>query len=59
MTDTELVNWLEKEGFESIVRCGNLSTGVKWTSLFTPGEYYQTFRQACIASFIASFNEPL
>lgn len=59
-TDTEILNWMQHEGLESILRCpqftsGGASTGlVIWASHWTPDQRYMTLREAAMAGMDAS-----
>lgn len=53
-TDTEILNWMQREGFESIVRCPQFNRdgtamGINlWRSHWTP-EVFATLRDAAVA----------
>ena len=60
VTDKEIMDWLEREGLESIIRCPQFdrtgaSLGVNlWKSHWKPDEVYVTMRQAAITGMEAS-----
>lgn len=62
MTDTEILNWLEREGLESLVRCPQFAppdkvVAVLWASHWTWHEthkIYTTLREAALAGMEAS-----
>ncbi len=51
-TDTEIIDWMQREGLESIVRVPQFDRDGKalgiclWASLWTPGERYVSLRGA-------------
>lgn len=54
-TDTEILDWMQREGLESIVRCPQFTskgaaTGICiWASHWTPDQRYMTLREAAMA----------
>jgi len=59
-TDSEILNWMQYEGFESIVLCPQFTskgdaTGICiWASHWTPDQRYMTMREAAVAGMVAS-----
>ena len=59
-TEKEILDWMEREGLESIIRCPQFnydgsSMGINlWTSHWTPRMYYSTMREAAIAGMVES-----
>lgn len=59
-TDKEILDWMEREGLESLVRCPQFnsegeSLGVCfWTSAWSPFLYFVSLRGAAMAAMQAS-----
>lgn len=48
-----ILEWLEREGLESVVRCPN----GQWANTWTPGQYYATMRESILAGMAQSAKE--
>ena len=59
-TDKEILDWMQHEGLESVVRCPQFDREGKalgiclWVSHWTPGEVYVSMREAAMAGMAAS-----